>query len=115
MRPIKALTANIATIPDIELHILVTQEDGVIVARCLDFSVSSHGDDEQDALASLSESIVDYLDYAVQQEAFQEIIDPDEESLWKLFQTLKFQQEIESIKKHSSNFSFLTTSELSYA
>ena len=37
MRPIKALTANIATMPEIELHILITQEDGVIVARCLDF------------------------------------------------------------------------------
>ena len=47
MRPIKALTANIATMPEIELHILVTQEDGAIVARCLDFSVSSHGDDER--------------------------------------------------------------------
>ena len=29
------------------LHVLLTKEDGVIVARCLDFTVSSHGEDQK--------------------------------------------------------------------
>ncbi|MDY7036484.1 MAG: hypothetical protein SV375_10050 [Thermodesulfobacteriota bacterium] len=32
------------------LHILLTKEDDVIVARCLDFTVYSHCKDEKDAL-----------------------------------------------------------------
>ena len=32
------------------LHVLITKEDDVIVARCLDFTISSHGKDEKDAL-----------------------------------------------------------------
>lgn len=32
------------------LHVLITNEDDVIVARCLDFTVSSHGEDEKDVL-----------------------------------------------------------------
>jgi hypothetical protein len=36
---------------------LLTDEDDVIVARCLDFTVSSHGEDDNDALNSLAESV----------------------------------------------------------
>src|SRR3989339_1441133 len=43
------------------LHILLTEEDKVIVARCLDFTVSSHGQTEKDALQSLGEAIKEYL------------------------------------------------------
>ena len=39
------------------LHILLTKEDDVIVSRCLDFTVSSHGKDEKEALNSLADSI----------------------------------------------------------
>ena len=32
------------------LHILLTREDDVIVARCLDLTVASHGNDEREAM-----------------------------------------------------------------
>ena len=57
MKPLKVLTGTIKSLRNLYLHILLTEEDGVVVARCLDFSVSSHGDNEEDALASLSDSI----------------------------------------------------------
>ncbi|OQX27141.1 MAG: hypothetical protein BWK80_06890 [Desulfobacteraceae bacterium IS3] len=85
IKALKTLTGTIKHFPELYLHILLTEEEGVIVARCLDFSVSSHGENEADALASLSESITDYIDYAVGRGAFDEIIDPDDESLWNVF------------------------------
>jgi len=100
---------------DMALHILLTEEDGVIVARCLDFSVSSHGENEQDALDSLSDSIVDYLDYAIQHGAFADIIDPEEEQLWRIFQDLKLQDEIERIKTYAHFLKPTKISEVSYA
>ena len=33
-----------------ELRVLLTRENDVVVARCLDFTVSSHGTDVKDAL-----------------------------------------------------------------
>ena len=33
MKPIKALTGSIKSIPNLHLHILLTEEDDVIVAR----------------------------------------------------------------------------------
>jgi len=100
---------------DMVLHILLTEEDGVIVARCLDFSVSSHGENEQDALDSLSDSIVDYLDYAIQRGVFADIIDPEEEQLWRIFQDLKLQDEIERIKTYAHFLKPTKISEVSYA
>ena len=85
MKPLKALTGTIKGLSGLYLHTLLTDEDHVIVARCLDFSVSSHGDDEQDTLASLSDSVTDYLDYAIRRGAFDEIIDPAEEIFWNIF------------------------------
>ena len=51
------------------LHILLTKEDNVIVARCLDFTVSSHGKDEKDALKSLADSVKEYVLTAVENDA----------------------------------------------
>jgi len=92
MKPLKALKGYIKNLAHFELHILLTQEDDVVVARCLDFSVSSHGDNEKDALASLSESLTDYLNYAIEKEAFNEIIDPDEERFWEIYRKLEWQK-----------------------
>lgn len=39
------------------LHILITREDEVYVARCLDFTVSSHGDSTKEALEAVRLSI----------------------------------------------------------
>ena len=92
MRYLKALIGTIKELPELYLHILLTEEDNVIVARCLDFSVSSHGDDEKDALLSLNDSIRDYMDYAIKGEAFNEIIDPEEERFWQIFRELELQR-----------------------
>ncbi len=77
MKPLRALYGNIANAPKLHLHILVTEEDNVVVARRLDFSASSHGDNEREALDSLSDSIKDYIDYAVKTEALDKLVDPD--------------------------------------
>ena len=47
------------------LHILLTKEDEVVVARCLDFTVSSHGNDEKTALKTISKlrSILNVLPF----------------------------------------------------
>ncbi len=115
MTPLKALIGHISPMEDIVLHILLTEEDGIIVARCLDFSVSSHGEEEHDALASLSDSIIDYLDYAIQRDAFQEIIDPEEEQFWRMFQDLKLRDEIERTKTSAHFFNLTQPLEVSYA
>ncbi|ODS30020.1 MAG: hypothetical protein SCARUB_04875 [Candidatus Scalindua rubra] len=99
MKPIKTLTGRIEKIPHLHLHILLTEEDGVIVARCLDFSVSSHGENVEDALASLSDAISSYLDHAIKHEAMEEIIDPDEEVFWKIYRELELRDESLRIKE----------------
>jgi hypothetical protein len=102
MKPLKTFTGTIKNLPELYLHILLTEEDDVIVARCLDFSVSSHGENEHDALASLSDSIIDYIDYAVRNGAFDEIIDPDVESLWNIFREQKLRDESAMIEKNAA-------------
>ncbi len=115
MKPLKALKGYIKNFTKIELHILLTQEDGVIVARCLDFSVSSHGDNEKDALDSLSESLKDYLNYAIEKEAFDEIIDPDEEEFWKIYRKLELQNELMTFKKMAKTLRKENLREFAYA
>ena len=58
-----------------ELHILLTQENDVVVARCLDFTVSSHGTDVKGALNSLAESIKEYILTAIENDAINTIKD----------------------------------------
>ena len=89
MEPIKTLTGTITNLPGVQLHILLTAEEDVIVARCLDLSVSSHGDNEEEALASLNDSIVDYIGHAVRHDALAEIIDPEDDPLWEMFRGIK--------------------------
>jgi hypothetical protein len=90
---LKALTGTIGKFPFLRLHILLTREDGVVVARCLDFSVSSHGGTEEGALNSLSDSIIDYLNHATEHGALDEIVDPDDDRLWETFRKLELQNE----------------------
>jgi len=97
MKSLKALIGSIKSIPDLHLHILLTEEDDVIVARCLDFSVSSHGESEEDALAALSDSIKDYLDYALNRGALNETIDQEEDILWEIYRKIELQNESLSI------------------
>ncbi|HHC25587.1 MAG TPA: hypothetical protein ENK58_09310 [Desulfobacterales bacterium] len=95
MKPLKALTGTIENFPGLYLNILLTDEDEMIVARCLDFSVSSHGKDEQDALVSLSDSIADYLDHALQHGAFDAIIDPEGMGFGKFSESRDFERNLQ--------------------
>jgi predicted RNase H-like HicB family nuclease len=67
------------------LHILLTQEDDVVVARCLDFTVSSHGQDEEDALRSLANAIGEYIATAVESGALDSVFDPAHGKYWRMF------------------------------
>lgn len=115
MKPIKALIGSIESIPFLRLHVLLTKEDGVVVARCLDFSISSHGENEEDALDSLSDCITDYLDYAVAQGAIDTIIAPEETSLWEIFRKLELEGESLKFREEAKTFEFKGIKKVIYA
>jgi len=105
------------------LHILLTKEDDVIVARCLDFTVSSHGDDEKDALKSLADSIKEYVLTAVENDAIDTIFDPAHSKYWRMYNELEAKQSMSnlkrSLKKSFKSVSYQniqqSTAELNYA
>jgi len=80
------------------LHILLTKENDVIVARCLDFTVSSHGKDEKDALKALADSIKEYVLTAVENDAINTIFDPAHGKYWRLYNELEAKQSSKSLK-----------------
>jgi len=80
------------------LHILLTEENGVIVARCLDFTVSSHGDDEKSALQALADSIKEYILTAVENGAVNTIYDPAHNKYWRMYNELETRQSSKSLK-----------------
>ncbi len=80
----------------------MSRADHISTFRCLDFSVSSHGENEEDALDSLSDSIKDYLDYALKHDALNEIIDPEEDKFWEIYRKLELQSEALSIKESAN-------------
>ena len=73
------------------LHVLLTKEDDVIVARCLDFSLSSHGNDEKDALKSLAAVIKEYLLTASENNAIDTIFDSANGKYWRMYNELETQ------------------------
>jgi len=79
------------------LHVLVTQEDDVVVARCLDFTVSSHGENEQDALNSLAEAIKEYVLTAIENNAVDTILDPAPGKYWRMFNELEVKQSLSKL------------------
>jgi len=81
------------------LHILLTKEDDVIVSRCLDFTVSSHGKDEKEALNSLADSIKEYVLTAVASNAIDTIFDPSHSKYWRMFNELEAKQSISKMKR----------------
>ncbi|MDI6791347.1 MAG: hypothetical protein QME81_00545 [bacterium] len=70
------------------LHILFTHEDGVIVSRCLDFSISSHGKDFQEAKEAISEATIEYIEHALESNGLDKLFDPDLEIYWNLYREL---------------------------
>ena len=71
------------------LHILLTKEDNVVVARCLDFTVSSHGENEKEALKALADSIKEYTLTAVENDTVENIFDPAHGKYWRLYNELE--------------------------
>ncbi len=91
------------------LHILLTKEDDVVVARCLDFTVSSHGKDVKDALKSLADSIKEYVLTAVENDAIDTLFDPAHGKYWRMYNELEAKQSMGSLKR-SLKKSFKTVS-----
>jgi predicted RNase H-like HicB family nuclease len=91
------------------LHVLLTKEDDVIVSRCLDFTVSSHGKDEKEALDSLAAAIKEYVLTAVENDAINGIFDPAHGKYWRLYNELEAKQTVgrmkSSLKKSLKNIS----------
>ncbi len=81
------------------LHILLTKEDDVIVSRCLDFTVSSHGKDEKDALESLADSVKEYVLTAVENNSIDTIFDPAHSKYWRMFNELEAKQSSSKLKR----------------
>ena len=81
------------------LHLLLTKENGVIVARCLDLTVSSHGRDEKDALNSLGDSIKEYVLTALENDAIDTIFDPAHSKYWRMYNELEAKQQVSKLKK----------------
>ncbi|MBC8548818.1 MAG: hypothetical protein H8D23_04135 [Candidatus Brocadiales bacterium] len=105
------------------LHILLTKEDELTVARCLDFTVSSHGKDEEDALKALADSIKEYVLTAVENNAIDAISDPANGKYWRMYNELESMQSIinmkrslkKSLKSVSNENIRESTTEISYA
>ena len=81
------------------LHVLLTKEDDVIVARCLDFTVSSHGEDEKKAIEALGESIREYILTAVEDDVIDNIFDPAHGKYWRMYNELEANQLKRRLKK----------------
>ena len=81
------------------LHILLTKEDDVVVARCLDFTISSHGEDEDEALKSLAESVKEYILTAVENDAAGIIFDPANGKYWRMYNELEAKQSVIKLKR----------------
>jgi len=94
---IKIKVGNIWESPT--LHVLLTEEDDLIVARCLDFTVSSHGEDEKKALEALGESIREYILTAVEDNAIENILDPAHGKYWRMYNELEAKQVKKGLKK----------------
>lgn len=71
------------------LHVLLTRENEVIVARCLDFTVSSHGANEREALKSLSEAIKEYILSSIEVGDTDNLFDPAHNKYWRMFNELE--------------------------
>ena len=106
-----------------ELHVLLTREDDVLVARCLDFTVSSHGKDEKDALKYLAAAIKEYILTAIEDSNIKNLFDPAHNKYWRAFNEQETKQLHKSFKRSLSKSILLSspkklerlTAEVTYA
>jgi hypothetical protein len=82
-----------------ELHVLLTQENDVVVARCLNFTVSSHGADVQDALNSLAGSVKEYILTAIENDAIHTIYDSAHSKYWRMFNEQETKHSVGKMKR----------------
>ncbi|MBD3251638.1 hypothetical protein GF380_04270 [Candidatus Uhrbacteria bacterium] len=80
------------------LHILLTKEDDVIVARCLDLTVSSHSKDEKSALKALADCIKEYVLTALENDAINMIFDPAHSKYWRMYNELEARNSSRNLK-----------------
>ena len=94
------------------LHILLTKEDNVVVARCLDFTVSAHGQNEKDAMNSLTEVIKEYVITAIENDAIESIYDSAHSKYWRMYNDIESRHVGTKVKKTLKNsFAALSTKE----
>jgi len=105
MKALKAMRINIK-IGDMwkspDLHVLLTWEDDVYVIRCLDFTVSSHGEDEKDALNSLAETIKEYILTAIENSNIENLNYPAHNKYWRVFNELEAKKSSKNLKSSLS-------------
>lgn len=102
MKALKAKRSTIAVNNSWEsppLHILLTKEDDVIVARCLDFTVSSHEKNEKEALDSLISVVKEYIFTALENNAINTIYDPAHGKYWRMFNEAEAKQTNTQLKR----------------
>ncbi len=105
MKSLKALRIKIKigelwVSPD--LHVLLTIEDNLFVARCLDFTVSSHGADEKDALKNLAEAIKEYILTAIENDNINNLYEPAHNKYWRMFNEKETKQLHKNFKRSLS-------------
>jgi len=76
----------------------MTKETDIVVARCLYFTVSSHGKDEKEALKALADSIKEYILTAVENDAIDTIFDPAHGKYWRMYNELETKQSSRNLK-----------------
>ena len=81
------------------LHVLLTKEDDVVVARCLDLTISSHGGDEKKACKALANSVKEYILTAVENDAIDTIFDPAHSKYWRMYNELEAKQSVNKLKR----------------
>ena len=64
----------------------------------MDFTVSSHGKNEKDALKALADSIKEYVLTAVENDAINTIIDPAHGKYWRMYNELEAKQSSKNLK-----------------
>jgi hypothetical protein len=82
------------------LHVLLTQEEEVVVARCLDFTISSHGENEKEAIQSLDEAIKQYLLTAIEENAMDAVYGPAQNKYWRMFNEIEAKSAMGSCYPH---------------
>lgn len=92
-----------------QLHVLLTKEEGVVVARCLDLTVSSHGENTNEALQALGEAIKEYILTAIEENSLELFDDPAQNRYWRMFNEIEAKSALTSLK-HSVDKSLILSS-----